>query len=225
MDPVLSSTTILSGLLLGWSVAWPPGPVNAELIRRSILPSANGGGFWSALKVALGASAGDFLWAVGVSAGAGALMDRPAIRNALGLISLALLLFLAGSFARNAWRIARAHKAQETKQLAAAAASAVKRDRGFLLGFLFVLASPWSAGFWLAVVGSRSGAMNGTFINSLVLAVAVVVGALAWASFLCIAVRAGARIFSRPTWQIATQALTAVVMLYFAARLVVQLVS
>lgn len=224
MDPVLSSTTILSGLLLGWSVAWPPGPVNAELIRRSILPSANGGGFWSALKVALGASAGDFLWAVGVSAGAGALMDRPAIRTGLGVISLTLLLFLAGSFARNAWRIAREHKAQETKQLAPGG-SAVKRDRGFLLGFVFVLASPWSAGFWLAVVGSRSGVMNGTFLNSLVLAVAVVVGALAWASFLCVAVRRGARIFSRPAWQIATQALTAVVMLYFAARLVLQLVS
>ena len=80
-------------------------------------------------------------------------------------------------------------------------------------------------GFWLAVAGTRSGETNTTFFASVVLALAVVVGAFAFACFLCVGVKLGARIFSRPAWQIATQALTALLMLYFAVRLVFQLNS
>jgi threonine/homoserine/homoserine lactone efflux protein len=165
---------------------------------------------------------GDFLWALGVFAGVGAVMNKPAVRLSLGVISFALLLFLAAKFAHSAWRIAREHKAQQSEGLSATASSA-KRDRPFLLGFVFVLTSPWSMGFWLAVAGSRTDAANATFFASVVLALAVVVGAFAFACFLCVGVKLGARIFSRPAWQIATQALTAVLMLYFAVRLAFQL--
>ena len=222
MESLLSTTTIVNGLVLGWSVAWPPGPVNAEIMRRCAMPAERGGGFWYGYKVALGACGGDFLWALGVSMGAGAVINTPVIRLSLGAVSFVLLLFLAGMFARNAWRIAREHRAQQSRGLAEGDA-ARKRDRGFLLGFLFVLTSPWGIGFWLAVIGSQSAALTGTFMHSLVLAVSVVVGALAWATFLCVGVRLGAHIFSRPGWQVATQALTATLMLYFAARLIVQL--
>jgi len=60
-------------------------------------------------------------------------------------------------------------------------------------------------------------------MHSVFLAASVVLGALAWGCVLSLAVKLGARIFSRPAWQVATQALTAVVMLYFAARLLIQL--
>ena len=216
-----STATIINGLLLGWSVAWPPGPVNAEIMRRSATPP-RGAGFWYAYKVALGAACGDFLWALGVAMGAGAVINTPAIRVGLGVISFVLLLVLAGIFARNAWRIAREHRAQQSRGLTDTAGGP-KRDRGFLLGFLFVLTSPWGVGFWLAVIGSQSATISGTFANSLLLAVCVVLGALAFATLLCVAVRLGARFFSRPGWQIATQALTAALMLYFAVQLGVQL--
>src|SRR5918997_4794024 len=130
MDPAISGATIITGLVLGWSVAWPPGPVNAELIRRSVLPPAQGGGLLPALKIALGACVGDFLWALGVFAGVGAIMNTPAVRLSLGVISFALLLFLAGKFAHNAWRIAREHKAQQSEGLTSATSQA-KRDRTF----------------------------------------------------------------------------------------------
>ncbi len=217
----LSTATILNGLLLGWSVAWPPGPVNAEIMRRSATPPP-GAGFWYAYKVAVGAACGDFLWALGVAMGAGAVMNTPAIRLSLGVISLVLLLVLAAVFARNAWRIAREHRAPQTRGLGDTAAGP-KRDRGFLLGFLFVLTSPWGMGFWLAVIGSQSATISGSFAHSLVLALSVVVGAMAFATMLCIGVRLGARFFSRPGWQVATQALTAMLMLYFAVRLALQL--
>ena len=216
-----STATIVNGLLLGWSVAWPPGPVNAEIMRRSASPPA-GAGFWYAYKVALGAACGDFLWALGVATGAGAIINTPVIRVSLGVISFTLLLFLAALFARNAWRIAREHRATQSRGLTDGA-TARARDRGFLLGFIFVLTSPWGLGFWLAVIGSQSATISGTFTNSLVLAVSVVLGALAFATLLCVGVRLGARFFSRPEWQITTQALTAALMLYFALQMVGQL--
>jgi threonine/homoserine/homoserine lactone efflux protein len=210
------NSILINGLILGWSVAWPPGPVNAEMIRRGLLPRERGGGFWPAWRVGLGACTGDFIWALSVAAGAGALLNRPVVRNVLGVLSLALLLTLATIFASSAWKTLRLHRAVTESP------SARSDSRGFLLGFFFALSSPWNIGFWLAVVGSQRTS-SGTIVSSLALAGAVVLGAIAWTIVLCVAVKQGAHIFSRPGWQVATQALTAAVMIYFAVRLALQL--
>lgn len=225
MELTVSSATILTGMILGWSVAWPPGPVNAEIIRRGILPATAGGGFWSGLHLGLGACAGDFLWALGVCAGAGAILNTPAVRLTLGALSLGLLVFLAGMFARSAWRMARRHPHEHPGRggVDEGTMDSRRRSRGFLLGFTFAMTSPWSMAFWLAVVGSQTALLSGAFVHSIILAASVVLGAVAWTLVLCITVKLGARIFSRPAWQICTQALTAVIMLYFAARLAMQL--
>lgn len=204
---------LLNGFLLGWSVSWPPGPVNAEMIRRGLLPSTRGGGFWPSWIVGIGACIGDFTWAFGVSFGAGAVLNIPTIRRLLAFVSLALLLFLAVMFARSAWRIFRTHRSNPD-----VISPELARRGGLLLGFVMAITSPWNLGFWLAVVGSQSlGA--GSLRRSLIIAAAVVSGALAWTLVLCIAVKLGARVFSRPEWQILTQALTCGVMIWFAGRL------
>lgn len=210
----LAGATIVNGLVLGWSVAWPPGPINAEMIRRGLLPKEHGGGFWASWPIALGACAGDFLWAFGVSLGAGAILSAPGIRRALATVSLLLLLFLAAKFAVAAWTIYQTHRANDGRLPENA-----KSKGGFLLGFFIVLMSPWNVGFWLAVIGGQPNLASGVR-ESLALAGAVVLGALTWGVVLCAAVKFGARIFSRPGWQIATQALTSFVMLWFALRLV-----
>ncbi len=218
MSSVFSSATLLNGLVLGWSVAWPPGPVNAEMIRRGLLPRSAHGGFWAAWLVGLGACTGDFFWALGVSAGAGAVINTPRIRAALAVISLVLLLLLAAVFAVGAWKTART-------QGAPSVAAAPKRRGlpGYFLGLTLTLTSPWNIGFWLAVIGSQSGTTAGSFAHSVFLAISVVLGAIAWGCILSLAVHLGARIFSHPAWQIGTQALTAVVMLYFAAQLLLRM--
>src|SRR5262249_23474564 len=93
----LTGATIVNGMVLGWSVAWPPGPINAEMIRRGLQLQA--GGFWAAWQLGLGACTGDFIWALGVAAGAGALLASPRFHLALGVISFLLLLCLALNFA------------------------------------------------------------------------------------------------------------------------------
>lgn len=212
----------LQGFLLGWSVAWPPGPINAEMLRRGLLPKTEGGGFWPAWRIGLGACSGDALWALGVSLGAGALINTPKVRLALGVVSLCLLLFLASVFLRGAWRAYRQRHGRP--QTSAETIPQKKRSLpGFLLGFTLALTSPWNIGFWLAVIGSQSGKLSGSLLGSLFLAGSVLLGAITWGFVFATAIKLGARIFSRPSWQIATQALTALVMLYFAAQLVVRL--
>jgi threonine/homoserine/homoserine lactone efflux protein len=161
---------LFNGFVLGWSVAWPPGPVNAEMIRRGLLPRKEGGGFWETWSVGLGACTGDFLWAFAVAAGAGALLNNPTVRIILGIISLVLLLVLAVIFSRAAWETAR-----RTKSPAAPGLVNQARARGgYWLGLLFVMSSPWNIGFWLAVVGSQQTVMpTPSFLNSLILACAV----------------------------------------------------
>jgi len=62
----MTLSPLANGYILGWSVAWPPGPINAEMIRRGLLPKDRGGGFWSAWPIGLGACTADFIWAFGV---------------------------------------------------------------------------------------------------------------------------------------------------------------
>ena len=212
---------LINGLILGWSVAWPPGPVNAEIIRRGLMPKSEGGGFWPAWQVGLGACAGDFLWALGVATGAGALLNRPNVRVALGIISLGLLVVLAAMFALSAWKtFGRGDASNDSND----SKSRSNFSNGLILGFVFALTSPWNLGFWLAVIGSQqNSAAVSTFLDCLLLASAVVLGAVAWTVVLSVAVRSGARIFARPVWQAWTQVLTAGVMIYFATRLAYQL--
>ena len=82
----------------------------------------------------------------------------------------------------------------------------------------FALSSPFNIGFWLAVIGSQA-TQSPSLERSLALAAAVVLGALSWSFVLCVAVKVGARIFARPAWQIMTEVLTSIVMLWFAGRL------
>jgi threonine/homoserine/homoserine lactone efflux protein len=194
---------VVQGLLLGWSVAWPPGPVNAEMIRRGLTL-----GFLSAVAVGAGAL------------GAGALADLPGVRPALGVISLALLLFLAWSFLSGAWRTWRRHG----RGGPAAALGRLDTARGgFLLGLTMALSSPWNIAFWLAVIGQQAGSTL-TLDRSFVLAGAVVVAAMLWTLVLCTGVQLGAR-FATPTWEILTRAATGVLMLFFAARLALRLAA
>jgi len=116
-------------------------------------------------------------------------------------------------FARSAWRIFRSHRCSE-----ATVSSEERKQHGYLLGLFFALSSPWNIGFWFAVIGSQA-AQSTSLERSLALAGAVVLGAVSWTLVLCAALKLGARIFSRPEWQIMTEALTSAVMLWFAVRL------
>ena len=219
----MQTATLINGFVLGWSVAWPPGPVNAEMLRRSVMPASQGGGFWAAWQLGLGACTGDFIWALAVMTGAGALLNTPSVRQILAVVSFLLLLFLAGMFALGAWRAA--HSLRGEASIESKASNNAKRmagNRGYLLGLMLALTSPWNLGFWLAVIGGQqSVAQDSSIGNSLAFAGSVVLGAVVWTLVFSVAVKHGGKIFARPAWQAATQAITSLLMLFFAGKLLV----
>jgi len=216
----MQTATLINGFVLGWSVAWPPGPVNAEMLRRTLLPRTRGGGFWGAWQLGLGACTGDFLWALAVMTGAGALLNTPRVRLLLAVVSFILLIFLAGMFALGAWRSARSSQRQTSSADDEASDARTKKFGGYLLGLTLALTSPWNLGFWLAVIGGQQSVTHDTnFGNSLAFAGSVVLGAVTWTLVFSVALKQGGRIFARPAWQVATQAITSLLMLFFAAKL------
>ena len=208
----MSSLATLAGygFLLGWSVAWPPGPINAEMIRRGFAA-----GFRPAAAVGLGACSGDALWAVVVMTGVGLLIG-PALRVALGIASRALLLILAGLFLAAAWRAWRERGAP-----AAMPSRIAATRRGYLLGLGMALSSPWNLAFWLAVMG-RPQSLDAGLAGALTVAGAVLLGAGAWVLVLCgIVVRLHLRLangFWGRLWRLVADSLTGILMLGFAAQ-------
>jgi threonine/homoserine/homoserine lactone efflux protein len=198
------------GFLLGWSVAWPPGPINAEMIRRGFAA-----GFRPAAAVGLGACSGDALWAVLVMTGIGLLIG-PATRFGLGIASSLLLLILAGVFLLAAWRAWREREAPMTAPNRVAATR-----RGYLLGFGMALTSPWNLAFWLAVMG-RPQSLDAGLIGALTVAGAVILGAGAWVLVLCgIVVRLRLRLVSGiwgRRWRLVADSMTGILMLGFALQ-------
>lgn len=194
------------GFLLGWSVAWPPGPINAEMIRRGLAA-----GFRPAASVGLGACSGDALWAILVMARVG-LVIGPTTRFGLGIVSALLLLILALLFLTAAWRAWRTREsARDTPS------QIVASRRGYVLGFGMALTSPWNLAFWLAVMG-RPQSLDAGIVGALTVAGAVILGAGAWVIVLCgIVVRLRVRLDSRK-WRLVADGMTGILMLGFAVQ-------
>jgi threonine/homoserine/homoserine lactone efflux protein len=210
--PGALSPLLLEGFLFGWSVAWPPGPINAEIMRRGIAR-----GFAPAYAVALGAASGDALWAILAATGAGLLLARPNAQLWLGVASTALLLALAILFLRGAWC-----------GFLAPAAAPPARGRfdstraGYGLGLVMSLTSPWNIGFWLAVMGRPDVAQRGVGA-SLAMAGGVMAGALAWCLVITSVVTLlHVRVNTR-WWEVVAKGATGLLMLGFAARGVLRL--
>jgi len=203
---------VVEGFVLGWSVAWPPGPINAEIVRRGLA-----GGFRPGFAVGLGASSGDALWAVAAALGAGLLLQGPGLRLALGCVSTALLVALAAVYLHGAWRALR-ERGDPPR-----AAGATTRA-GYALGFAMALSSPWNLAFWLAVMGRPDLAGRG-LAASLVAAAAVVLGALSWCTLLCAGVTRLRLGVATRLWNVVAQGATGLLLLVFAVMGVVRLVA
>jgi threonine/homoserine/homoserine lactone efflux protein len=201
-----AAALLLYGFLLGWSVAWPPGPINAEMLRRGLAH-----GFGAAFAVGLGACSGDALWAVAVVLGAGLLIG-PGARWALLGASSFLLLALAAIYLHGAWAGWR----QRCDPVAIAPAAPSSRG-SYGLGLTMALTSPWNLAFWLAVIGSAPS-VDGALSSAFLVAAAVITGAALWCIALCSAAAFLGLRFGGAVWQVLAKGATGLLMLGFALR-------
>ena len=199
---------IIEGFVLGWAVAWPPVPINAEIIRRGLAR-----GFAPALAVALGASSGDALWALATALGAGLLLKGDATRLALGVVSTLLLLALAVVFLKGAWHGVMARR----NATPPSPGRFDGRRAGYAVGLGMALTSPWNLAFWLAVMGRPELVQRG-LSASLVVAASVVAGAVTWCLLLASAVTLLRLRVDGALWEIVAKGATGILMLVFALR-------
>ncbi|GGB40512.1 hypothetical protein GCM10011505_22480 [Tistrella bauzanensis] len=210
-ESTLFLSLAVTGFVLGWSVAWPPGPVNAEIVRRGLTR-----GFWPAWGLALGGCTGDAVWALAVALGAGVLLAADATRDVLLWASSGLLVVLGVVYLRGAAVTAWTHRDGRPMDFGSGSRFESARS-GYLLGVTLTLTSPWSIAFWLAVMGREDTAQAGV-AGALVLALAVIAGAATWSFILSSAVVLARHRFTSPWWDVFTRAATGVLLLWFAWR-------
>jgi len=132
---VTAVTTALAGVIFGFALAAPPGPMNAIIAEESVTRS------WSAgFSAGLGAMLADVLFFALTVAGAVAVIDRyPAVRPVLYLAGGLLMLYFAADIVqdlRNGTSFTDAGQTNAT---------------GFRKTFVLSLTNPYQIGFWLTV--------------------------------------------------------------------------
>ena len=205
--PPSVAAIVLEGFLLGWSVAWPPGPINVEIVRRG-----TNRGFIAAWLVGCGAFCGDFFWALAMSSGASVLARNEMVKLVLAVLSTAFMIFFAVMLLKSWLRGA---------QPVTPTAPSARASNGFLLGLTLSVSSPWNAGFWFAIAG-QSAEMGQGMYYALLLAGSVMLGAATWVLLLSASSSLGRKLFSAK-WQHHSELAAAVLMFYFAIQSILRI--
>jgi L-lysine exporter family protein LysE/ArgO len=196
----------LRGWLLGLGAAVPLGPINIEIIRRSLLIHPLAG-------AALGAGAvtADTIYIALTYGGTAALIsDSPVARGVLGVAGAAFLLYLGVMAVRSgidrAGTAARFEAAQRTasghapalldgeESRAATSRRHIRPLRQYGIGLGLTMLNPYTIAYWLAVSSEVVALSDGGWSPLAALAAGVVLGAGGWVVFLTSALAAGRRL-------------------------------
>jgi L-lysine exporter family protein LysE/ArgO len=85
-----SFATLARGILLGWGVAVPLGPVNVEIARRTLR-----GGFRAGFLLGMGAVSVDVMYAAVSSLSLARVLTAPGVSRVIGVAGVLLLIYLA----------------------------------------------------------------------------------------------------------------------------------
>lgn len=141
---------LVYGILLAWSLAAPPGPINALMAHAGARR-----GFWAGWMYGLGAIAGDMTMLALTGLGVLAIVDRvPALKVVAAFIGAGLMAW----FAIGAWRTARRAVAKlgsddDDRPMSGA--------REFAKAYVIVVTSPYNWGWWLTAGTSMLTLLGG----------------------------------------------------------------
>jgi len=170
---------LLSGALLGFSIAAPPGPVTALAAQQVASRSWLSGWF-----VLFGATSADALFFVLTFYGFTRFVS-PSLRSLLFVVGGGLMLYLALSVARDARRPKGGVRFSHPSRRATSTRSP------FLLGLFVGLTNPFQLGWWVAI-GAGMVAEYGSSI-----AVGFFAGILSWTVIFSLIVHAGVARYER----------------------------
>lgn len=177
MNPVLE-VPFVAGALLAWSLAAPPGPINALIAH-----AAARRGFWAGWVYGLGAICGDLTMLALTGFGVVRVIERiPWLKVAFALVGAALMAY----FAYGAWRTARRVRAKlgsddEDRP--------VSLPREFAKAYLIVTTSAFNWGWWLTAGSSMLSVLG--WATAFGFFVGLLLWTIAWAG---LATAGGARV-------------------------------
>lgn len=169
----VANAPFLLGAVLAWSLAAPPGPINALIAH-----DAARRGFWAGWSIGLGAVTGDMTMLLLTSLGVLRVVDAfPWLKVVFAIVGAALLLY----FGFSAWRTVRRHgDGNETTATGS-----------FAKAYAIVITSPFNWGWWLTA-GSSMLSLLGW-----VVALGFFAGLVLWIAAWSFLARAGAARMNR----------------------------
>jgi L-lysine exporter family protein LysE/ArgO len=203
----------ITGFLLSLSLCLDIGVVNVALINTAIR-----NGVRAAALFALGSCIGDLIYAVASLFGIGLLLQYSVVRLILYIVGAAVLLVMSWIALRSALQIGDRQQAAETITINSP-------QKLFLYGLGLSLSSP-SAIIWFAAVGGSLIAQSGahTPANLLALFSGFFSAGVSWCIFVIALAAYGGRMLG-PRFQQGCHLVSALLFLYFAAKIIIALIS
>lgn len=203
----------LTGFLLSLSLCLDIGVVNVALINTAIR-----NGVRAAALLALGSCIGDLIYAVASLFGIGLLLQHSMVRLILYIVGATVLLVMSWTSLRTALQVGNHPQTAET-------VTPTNPRKLFLYGLGLSLASP-SAIIWFAAVGGSLIAQSGahTPASLLTLFSGFFCAGVSWCIFVISLAAYGGHALG-PRFQQGCHLLSALLFLYFAARIIIALAA
>lgn len=195
MDPLL---LILKGYTTGWLVAAPIGPVNLEIIRRTLREGALAG-----LAVGFGAACIDMTCLLVFSMGLGELLRGDTVRRVASVLGGLVLIVLGTLALREArrWWLRRGEALMMAQHGDGRRSGWRSMGRHFTVGLLMTSLNPMTIAFWSSVSLEFADL---AMMQRLAASLAVMAGCFSWVMTIVTIVtlarrRVGARMFAIAT--------------------------
>lgn len=128
---------LLQNILLGVSLAAPIGPLNIEIIHRTLKQGIKAG-----ILLSLGATAADVTYLLLVFFGITAFIDQPMVKTFIWLFGAIVLFYLGYQSAKEFWQKEKLKRVPK------------KQRNSFLVGYAIAISNPIGIAWWLGVFGS-----------------------------------------------------------------------
>jgi threonine/homoserine/homoserine lactone efflux protein len=194
---------LFQNILLGLSIAAPVGPASIAILKSGLQ-----GGFWSAIKVALGVVTADMTYVLVAYFGLARLITIPVVETTILFLGMLVLAYLGYQTIRDA-----------SKPVDVQANAPVTRVNPFFQGYAVNISNPMAVVWWLGVIGSilATTAQGTASLLTLPYTLAIVVGIFIWHTGLSLASHFSKHVFSSRVIQ-AISILSGLVLIGFALR-------
>lgn len=176
------------GLLLGYGAAIPFGPINFEIIRRTLRF-----GFWYAWLFGLGAASADLVYLILWLLGATPFLSYPLVLKCIGIIG-SLVIATFGILAL---------LAKETPKKNNETLKQRSRLRDWFEGFIMTFLNPYTILFWASVSAQVASLGKAYYPYGQLLAIiGVLFAAISWPTTLCLIINLTSHKLSEKTMKI-----------------------